>query len=156
MGAQTRNQEYTYQYKNVTITNQQFCGYGPNLQINLPDNVLAIKGLFIRVVAQFDPAESSKTISEFILNGVPAFTFQYKGTTSTVPVNWQANASNILDARLDLQGQLSKLHIFPGAAGNQPYIIMGMGLNGTTTYSSTTNQILLWKIDLTYTTQGIR
>lgn len=163
MGSQSRTQQFVHQYKSISIGTDVygnatlFCGYGPNFQLNLPDNVLAIKSLNMRISAKFDPAETNPGFDYITINGIPFFTYFYTELAYNLTVDWVADpTTHLLNASIDLSSQIPRIQIFPGEAGNQPYLTFGIGAPNNNPFSSLTNQLLLWKFDIIYTTQGIR
>lgn len=156
MGGESRKQEYTYQYKSVSIANVQACGYGPSMQISLPSDLISIKSLWFRAALQYGSAETYKQVQTLAWNSISRGSFYYNTHYMQVPVNFTANATtNIVDFTFDATGLLPKTYIYPPNGTNpSQYILFGIENPGG--LMSALGTIILWKVDIVYTTQGIR
>ncbi len=173
MGTKTRSQEYTYQYKSMnvggTATNPvTFCYWGGSFQVNLPDNILEIKKLWTHLILQFGTSIGGTTIgSQYkellniggvqgkIVNGL----YSVSGGAN---LNISADSNGYVNSSVDLTSVLSSMPIQPSTAFNQPYFtipfyvpLVPYVFSGTTYYGNT-GDIITWKIDMEYTTLGIR
>lgn len=168
MSEQSRNQEFLFQYRNVALaqggqssTNPRFCGYGPIIQPSIPDNMLELKNIFAHLVMRFDASVPSGNRKLMYIGG--EFD-QNIATGNLVPdtsraafVNLTADANRYIDCQIDLtkwkDAMLPDLSD-PFYFGQPQLQIQAVtDTNGTT---NATGDIILWKIDLIYTTKGIQ
>lgn len=157
MGQRTRNQEYKYQYKNLSVSNYQMCGYGPSLQVSIPNDLIAIKSLWMHVVAFFDPAvepTGNRQFNSLALNSIAGGSFFFSSQYQQLPLGKVADGSGYVDFQLDLTHLIPKLYFYPTDTDSSPYFIMG--LEPPSLLTGGTSKIMLWKLDLIYTTEGIR
>lgn len=153
MGSQTRNQEYRYQFKTIAIGNGKDCGYGGQLNFNLPADFIEAKNLWAHVRLKFNASEPSgnrklKAIGEKI------FAADFVTQPKMKQVNLTADpTTREIDLKIDLTDILDDLTINPPALYQQGYFSIGLLYPNALSY---TVDILIWKLDLIYTTQGIR
>lgn len=170
MGTKTRSQEYTYQYKSMNIGGSStqpvpFCYWGAAFQVNLPENILAIKKLSSHLIIQFATALRDGTTigSQYkkLLNigGVKSSIVNGQYTISGgAQLNIAADSNGYVNASVDLTSVLSNMPIQPSTAFNQPYITIPfyVPLAPDGSYYNNAGDIITWKIDMEYTTLGIR
>ncbi len=172
MGTITRNQEYTYQYKSMNVggTATQpvtFCGWGGVFQVNLPDNILEIKKLWVHLIIQFATSIAGTTITsqyKELLNigGVQSAIVDGVYTvTGGAQLNIAADSNGYVDVAVDLTSVLSNMPIQPSSQINQPYIqipfyVPEMPYQKYGQQYGNTGDVITWKVDIEYTTLGIR
>lgn len=164
MNSQTRNQEYKYQYKTVSVAGETvFCGNGPTLSVSVPENLLDIKAMYMHAVLKFDVGVPSGNRKIHWAGGT------YPMTITGVPkplegnlkyVNISADPSTrIADLQLDISdlkdGFLQQL------IDDAPYQFeqQKINLNLITDIDGgfdVSGSVILWKIDFVYTTGGIQ
>lgn len=152
MGGTTREQEYKYQFKTIAINNGKDCGYGGTLNFNLPANFIEAKNLWAHVRLRFDVAEPTANQK---LTAIGPRTYSANPTNQPLmkPLNLVADANREIDAKVELTDYIKKLIINAPALGNQGFFNIGVSYPILLTANVT---ILIWKLDLVYTTQGIR
>ncbi len=172
MGTKTRSQEYTYQYKSMNVGNgstypSTFCGWGGAFQVNLPENILEIKKLWTHLIIQFGTTIGGTTIAsqyKELLNigGVQSKIVNGQYTVSGgANLNIAADSNGYVNSSVDLTSVLSSMPIQPSTAFNQPYFTIPFYvplvpyINYGQQYGNT-GDIITWKIDMEYTTLGIR
>ena len=165
MSSLSRNQEFKYQYKMISVSKTLFCGDGPRLYVSVPENILDIKAVSMRAVFKFDasvPVDRRK-----ILWAGGSFPYITSGAQTTpdpangniIEVNVQADpVTRIADMTLDMTHLKDKL--LQAIIDNQSHsfeqpkmflnIITDIGNN------SVQGEVILWKIDFAYTTTGIQ
>lgn len=169
MSEQSRNQEFLFQYRNVALaqggqsgTNPRFCGYGPIIQPSIPDNMLELKNIFAHLVMRFDASVPSGKRRLLYIGGQFDTNFV---TDSLIPdtsraafVNLTADANRYIDCQIDLtkwkDAMLPDLSD-PLFSFTQPQLII-QAVTDTDSTTNATGDIILWKIDLIYTTKGIQ
>ncbi len=170
MGTITRNQEYTYQYKSMNIGGLAsnpvgFCYWGGAFQVNLPDNILEIKKLWTHLIIQFATALGDGTTigSQYkeLLNigGVKSAIVNGQYTISGgAQLNIAADSNGYVNTAVDLTSVLSSMPIQPSSSLNQPYITIPfyVPLVPDGSIYNNAGDIITWKIDMEYTTLGIR
>lgn len=153
MGGQTREQEYTYQYKSISVGNNAFtCGYGATVNFRLPQNFIEAKNAFMYIVVDFDPAEP---LANRKITAVGSPTYPPDGPQPnmlTVNKVYDPVFTQRVEFKIDLTQIIKKLQVVPPALGSQGYMPIGIK-HPLLTYTAT---IKLWKVELVYTTQGIR
>jgi hypothetical protein len=169
MGSESRKQVYPFQYKANSTVNNYICGgYAANASgvnyplattygLSVPDNILQMTALWTRIIISFDPTEpvANQQILGFsiqpptyVYTAAPRYSFVPNGSTT---LNVQA-VGNVIDFSINLQSLLPYIYYFPSSANYAAYFelsVMTPGLTRTAT-------INLWKVDMIYTTQGIR
>lgn len=153
MGGQTRHQEYRYQFKTIAIAAGKDCGYGGTLNFNLPAGFIEAKNLYAHVRLKFGASEPTGN-RKLKAIGPRVFAADFVTQPLMKQVNLTADATTReIDLKIDLTDLIPNLQITPPALGIQGYFDIGLlypnALSGTV-------DILLWKLDLIYTTQGIR
>lgn len=160
----TRNQEYKYQYKIVSVGGEiTFCGNGPTLMVSVPENLLDIKAMFMHAVLQFDNTVPSGNRKihwaggdyPMTLNGIP------KPTEGNMKyVNLSADpATRIADLKLDItelkEGFMKQLEDDAPFALDQQKINLNL-ITDIDGGFDVTGKVILWKVDFVYTTSGIQ
>lgn len=147
----SRNQEYTYQFKTISMQGGKMCGRGGTLNFNLPSNLLKRKNLWVHIKIQFD---SSEPIDNRKVIGIGQKTYPLDGPQpKMLPLNLSADVNRIIDIKMDLTSILDLLDIIPPSLGNQGYFNVGVQLPYNLIYFA---KVMIWKMDLIYTSQGIR
>lgn len=152
MGGQTRHQEYRYQYKTISLQNARDCGPGGTLNLNLPSNLLEVKNLWAHVRIVFhasEPVQNRKIIGI----GPRVFSSNDFNQPLMKQLNLTADANRRIDFTADLTQIVKQLIISDPALYAQGYI--GIGILHPD-YLQQLATIEIWKMDLVYTTQGIR
>jgi hypothetical protein len=150
MGGQSRNQEYGYQYKSISLAGATSCGQGGTVSFNLPQNLLEIKNVFTHVIIDFNPSEP---IANKKVDGVGSPIYPPNGAQPyMIPMNVSATGNRI-ELEIDLTQIKDKLVITPASSYAQGFVSIGIHHPNNLAYGAT---IKLWKIELIYTTQGIR
>ena len=152
MGGVTRHQEYRYQYKTIALQNAKDCGAGATLNFNLPSNVLEIKNLWAHIRIRFDAAEPVGN-QKIIGIGTRTFTGNDFVQPKMKALNLTADANRRIDFTYDLTEIIRNLTINDAALFAQGFV--GIGILHPA-YLSQIATIEIWKMDLVYTTQGIR
>lgn len=151
MGSITREQEYRYQYKTISLQNGFSCGNGGTMNFNLPSNVLEIKNLWAHVRLVFDAAEP---VDNRKVYGIGQPTYPPDGAQPKMKVlNLTADANRRIDFSIDLTDVIKELDVVPAAIYQQGFIAIKVHYPNTLVKSAIME---LWKMDLVYTTQGIR
>lgn len=151
MGGITREQEYRYQFKTIALKNATSCGYGGTVNFNLPTNFLEIKNLWAHVSIVFHASEP--TGNQKILGiGPKTFSSNLLDQPLMKPLNLTADGNRRIDFTADLTEILLNIAITDPAAFKQGYFDIGI-LHPLLAQLAT---IEIWKMDLVYTTQGIR
>jgi hypothetical protein len=154
MGSKSRTQEYPYLYKEISIVNSTICGYGPWMTLYFPDNMRALKSIWMRIAIVFanDEPINNQTINNILLYNTDTPIGGKPFNANKVPVNISATNS-VIDYSIDLQSQIPNFTILTDAE-DRPYTLIGLEM--PLLYDTHDNEITLWKIDYIYTTQGIR
>jgi hypothetical protein len=152
MGGLTRHQEYKYQYKTIALQNARDCGPGATLNFNLPSNLLEVKNLWTHISIVFhasEPAQNRKIV------GIGPRTNYVDPLDQPLmkPLNLTADANRRIDFTYDLTEIIKDLVINEAGFGYQGSIPIGILHPEILTQIAT---IEIWKMDLVYTTQGIR
>lgn len=168
MSEQTRNQEYTYQYRSVALaqsstggTFPRFCGAGVIMQPSIPDTLLELKNIYAHIVLRFDASVATANQKLLYLGG--EFDQRLDGSLIVDPtraafVNVSADANRYIDCKMDLTKWKESMLPDPTVLftdRQQPQL----GLRAVTDLTGTQNitgDIILWKLDLIYTTKGIQ
>jgi hypothetical protein len=152
MSGTTRKQEYRYQFKTLALQGSRDCGTGGSVNFMLPQNFIAVKNLFVHVRIQFNVAEPSANQK---ISGIGSKTFSINPANQPLmrPLALTADANREIDLKVDLFDIIPKLAITAPALGNQGYFNIGIQHPNNLSNFAT---IKLWKIDVIYTTQGIR
>ena len=169
MGSSSRKQVYPFQYKSNSVTTAAICGgnpatAGPNypratiLGVSVPDNILRMTSLWVHLVITFDSREAiaNQAISAFsvgnvtqgYVNGVYTTTLPTNGNVKTNVVS----NGNVIDFSINLQSLLPYIYYFPSTANSSAYFELTF-ISPSLVYLATIN---LWKVDMIYTTLGIR
>lgn len=151
MGGQTRHQEYRYQYKSISIKNGWSCGNGATVSMNLPTDFLEAKNLYCHLRIRFHASEpSAKRKITYI--GQP--TWPPTGEQpKMIYVNKTADADRYIDLKIDLTQLIPELDIQEPTFFQQGYFNIGIIHPEVLSQLAT---VELWKMDLVYTTTGIR
>lgn len=151
MGGTTRQQEYPYQFKTLAVKNARDCGQGMTINMSLPTNILAIKNIFVHCRIQFDAAEP---VLNQKIDGIGSPTYPYEGAQPKMkPLALVADGNREIDLKQDLTDMIGTLQVYPPAAYSQGYISIGIHHPIILAQLAT---IKICKIDIVYTTQGIR
>ena len=151
MGGQSRHQEYKYQYKTISLQNARDCGDGGTLNFNLPANVLKVKNLWAHIRIVFN---ASEPIANQKISGIGQKVWPYSAPQPKMkPLNLVADANRRIDFTADLTEILASLDLTNAAYYSQGFI--GVAIQHPITLTQIAN-IEIWKMDLVYTTQGIR
>lgn len=151
MGGTTRHQEYKYQYKNISLQNATSCGYGGTVSFNLPANTLGIKNVWAHVRIRFHASEPSGN-QKILGIGPKTFSSDLLNQPLMKQLNLTADGNRRIDFTADLTEIIKNISIEDAAFFQQGYFEIGI-LHPLLTQLAT---IEIWKIDLAYTTQGIR
>lgn len=164
MTSQTRNQEYKYQYKTVSIAgNTVFCGNGPTLSISIPENLLDIKAIYIHAVLLFDVGVPSGNRKIHWAGG------EYPRTIDGIPKPLEGNmkyvnlaadpTTRIADLRLDVtdlkDGFMQQLIDDEPFQFDQQKIRLNL-ITDVDGGFDVSGSVILWKVDFVYTTGGIQ
>lgn len=152
MGGQSRHQEYKYQYKTISLQNARDCGAGATLNFNLPSNLLEIKNLWAHIRIVFHASEPTAN-QKIIGIGTRTFSSNDFNQPKMKPLNLTADANRRIDFTYDLTEVIKDLVINDAALFAQGYVGIGILHPAYLTQLAT---IEIWKMDLVYTTQGIR
>lgn len=164
MTSQTRNQEYKYQYKTVSVANgSAFCGNGAQLSVSVPNNLLDIKAIYMHVVLRFDTSVPSANRKIHYAGG------EYPRQPNGVPipsdgnlkyVNVSADPTTLI---ADLQLDITDLKdgLMQQLIDDEPYQFeqQRINLNLITDVDGgfdVSGSVILWKVDFVYTTSGIQ
>lgn len=164
MSILTRNQEYKYQYKIISTSGAPICGYGPSMVIAIPDNLLDIKSIYVHAIIKFDTTVAiadrkvtwigGKFKTKFFNDGQYNVSIPDPSSDTMIPVNKLADPiTRIADIKIDIT-QLKNTIIQDSlnSSYGQPSIALNI-LNGPLINSNSINgELILWKIDLVYTT----
>lgn len=151
MGGQTRHQEYRYQYKTISLQNARDCGNGGTLNFNLPSNALKIKNLWAHIRIVF---HASEPVGNQKISGIGQKLWPYDGAQPKMkPLALVADGNRRIDFTADLTQILTSLDLTDAAYYSQGFVGIGIQHPNTLTQIAT---IEIWKMDLVYTTQGIR
>lgn len=151
MGSITRHQEYRYQYKTISMNNAITCGQGGTLNFNLPANVLEIKNLWAHIRVRFDAAEP---VDNRKISGIGQVVWPFDSPQPKVkPLALVADGNRRIDFTADLTEILDTLEVTGVAAFAQGFIGVGIRHPNNLTKIAI---VEIWKMDLVYTTQGIR
>jgi hypothetical protein len=151
MGGTTRHQEYRYQYKSVSTQNARTCGNGATMSFNLPSDFLEAKNLYCHIRVRFHASEPVGN-QKILYIGQPAWPPDGE-QPNMVYVNRSADGDRRIDLEIDLTQIIEKLEQQPAAFGGQGYFNVGILHPGVLAQLAT---VELWKMDLVYTTTGIR
>lgn len=152
MGTETRHQEYRYQYKTIALQNARDCGAGATLNFNLPSNLLEIKNLWAHIRIRFDTAEPVGN-QKIIGIGTRTFSSNDFNQPKMKALNLTADANRRIDFTYDLTAIIKDLVVNDAAIFAQGFVGIGILHPAYLTQLAT---IEIWKMDLVYTTQGIR
>lgn len=152
MGGQTRHQEYRYQYKTISLQNARDCGAGATLNFNLPSNILEIKNLWAHIRIVFHASEPVGN-RKIIGIGTRVFSSNDFNQPKMKPLNLVADANRRIDFTYDLTEIIKNLVVNDAAIFAQGFV--GIGILHPD-YLQQLATIEIWKMDLVYTTQGIR
>lgn len=164
----SRVQEFDYQHKTIALSNTEFL-YIPKhtLIMFLPKDLIEIKGLYIYLAIAFGNRRKPLGIPADSLgppqpNETPAVYRKIKfigGSGGRRELNIGIGSDGMAKYAHDFSNELSLF----GIVNNQPQEVNGtktlrveFGCGNTTELSALTGEIKLWKIDLIYTTRGIR
>lgn len=150
-GAITRQQEYKYQYKTISLQRATSCGYGGTVNFNLPANTLEIKNLWAHVRIQFNASEPSGN-QKILGIGPKTFSSNLLNQPLMKQLNLTADGNRRIDFTADLTEIINNIIVEDAAFFQQGYFDIGI-LHPLLSFNAT---IELWKMDLVYTTQGIR
>jgi len=151
MGGTTRHQEYRYQYKSISAKNAISCGYGATMSFNLPSDFLEAKNLYSHIRIKFDAATPVGN-RKILYIGKPQYPPEGE-QPDMVYVNLAADGNRVIDFTIDLTQIIEKLQYNEPSFGVQGYFNVGIIHPGIITNIAT---VELWKMDLVYTTTGIR
>lgn len=152
MGGITRHQEYRYQFKTIAIANGKDCGYGGRLNFNLPADFIEVKNLYMHLRVRFNASEPSGN-QKIKAVGPRIFSADFVTQPLMKEVNLTADVNRYIDLKIDLSDLIPNMEIVPPALYQQGYFNIGVLYPNALTY---TVDVLIWKLDLIYTTQGIR
>lgn len=153
MASGSRVQEYPYQYKSISLQNARDCGQGGTVNFNLPEDFIAAKNLYAHIRIQFDAAEPTAN-QKIIAIGQP--TYPPEGAQpKMIPLNLSADANRRIDLEIDLTPLIPKLDVFGASFALYGQSHLSIGILHPNILSGFAN-IEIWKLDLVYTTQGIR
>ena len=152
MGGVTRHQEYRYQYKTISLQNARDCGAGATLNFNLPSNILEIKNLWAHIRIVFHASEPVGN-RKIIGIGTRQFSSNDFNQPLMKPLNLVADANRRIDFTYDLTEIIKQLVVNDAAIFAQGFV--GIGILHPD-YLQQLATIEIWKMDLVYTTQGIR
>ena len=167
MGSSSRKQVYPYQYKSNSVINQYICGGNPatsgsqypranTLGISVPDNILQMTAVWVRIIISFNASEP--TANQQILGwSLQPTTYVYTPGYSKFAANGSNTTTtqaqgNVIDFTINLQSLLPYIYYFPSSANYPSYFELSF-MTPSLVNSATIN---LWKVDMIYTTQGIR
>lgn len=153
MGGASRHQEYRYQYKTISLQNARDCGAGATLNFNLPSNILEIKNLWAHIRIVF---HASEPIGNRKIIGIGTRVFNPTSDfiqPKMKPLNLTADANRRIDFTYDLTEIIKDLVVNDAAIFAQGFV--GIGILHPD-YLQQIATIEIWKMDLVYTTQGIR
>lgn len=164
----SRVQEYDYQHKTIALSNTEFLYFPKHTLIMfLPKDLIAIKGLYIYLAIAFGNRRKPLGIPAEYLgapqpNETPATYRKIKfigGSGGRKDVNIGVGADGMAKYSHDFSNELSLF----GIVNSQPQEVNGaktlrveFGCGNTTDLDNLAGEIKLWKIDLIYTTKGIR
>lgn len=151
MGGQTRHQEYRYQYKSISAKNARSCGYGATMSFNLPSDFLEAKNLYCHLSIVFHASEPVGN-RKILYVGQPAWPPEGE-QPAMIYVNQTADGNRRIDLKVDLTQIIDKIVPQPPEFGGQGYFNVGILHPGILEQLAT---VELWKMDLVYTTTGIR
>ena len=151
MGAITREQEYRYQFKTIALQQATTCGYGGTVSFNLPVGFLEAKNLWAHVRVQFDAAEPVDN-RKILGIGPKQFSADMLNQPLMKPLNLTADVNRRIDFTADLTEIIKNIQIAQPAFFYQGSFDIGI------IHPLLVNlaKVEIWKIDLIYTTQGIR
>lgn len=167
MSESTKHQPYTYSLKTVA-----YVGMGTDICTNVmmmyivpPDNALTIENLYMHLVMQFDAAIP---VGDRVLRKIgisDEFTSEYffgaPNRLLVFDVNIAADASRIIDKRIDLSALLKKDNvlyreqILPITAPETGYTYIYLEFDIDLKENNLVGSTRLWKADALYTTVGI-
>lgn len=152
MGGITREQEYRYQYKTISLQNAVDCGPGGTVNFNLPSNVLEIKNLWAHVRIRF---HASEPVGNQKIIGIGPRVLGSSDFSQPLmkPLSLTADGNRRIDFTADLTEIVRDLVITDPAYYAQGFVGIGILHPAYLTQLAT---IEVWKMDLVYTTQGIR
>lgn len=153
MGTVSRHLEYPYQYKSIGLQNARDCGQGGTVSVNLPEGFIELKNLYSHMRIVFDAAEpvANQKIVAIGQNIWPPDGPQPR----MLPLNLTADANRRIDFEIDLTPLIPLLEIQEASFSFNGQSSFNVGILHPNMLEQFAN-IELWKIDLVYTTQGIR
>jgi len=172
MSIRNRNEDYTHQYKSISVANGIYCGYNPVLTVNVPSDLIELKNLYCRIVMLSDDDVPTNKRKLYWIGGDPKVS--YNPITDGLLVdavqpnmmylNALANGSGYIDVSVDLTHIIDKLTFSTGntmvaGSASQPNFELNLIVD-TENYVGMTGRhngtMVLWKTDMIYTTRGIQ
>lgn len=159
-GAQTRHQEATYQYRSVAVARSIFCGYGPVLNVSIPDDLLELKNVAIHASLLFDVSVAAGNRKlhwiggGYAVNPYPDQTVKSE-QPNMIHILQSADANRRVDVTIDISHLIPLLEIDDSPTFDQPSFEVSM-VTDPTGANSVTGVLEIWKVDLIYTTKGIQ
>jgi len=163
----TRNEDYTHQYKSISVANTVYCGYNSILTLSLPSDLIEIKNMYCRIVMLCDEATVLSRRKLLWIGGRPETT-PIAGGLSVNPtqskmmfLNASADSSRHIDKSVDISHLLDKLTYSSESflAGRQPTVEINLIVKDEEYVGMTEDHngtMVLWKVDFIYTTRGIQ
>lgn len=156
----SRKAEYPYNYKTVSVGNASFMWLASHtLIVFLPKDLIEVKNLFVSLEIDFKPIKDA--LGQIVGNQTPP-SFRKIGWIGGVGGRRQFNSAAVGDvARVshDFSVELDKF----GIANGTPQEVDGVksiridfGCGNSEFNHNITGGIRLWKVDIVYTTTGIR
>jgi len=159
-GSQTRHQEVKYQYRSVAVARTIFCGYGPHLDISVPEDLLELKNVAIHASIVFDVSVSAPNRvlhwigGAYVVNPYPDQTVS-PTQPAMIHVLESADANRRVDVTIDISHLIPQIEIDDNPTFDQPSFEVSM-VTDPTGANSVTGVLEIWKVDLIYTTKGIQ
>ena len=125
MGAESRHQEYRYQYKTIALQNARDCGAGATLNFNLPSNLLEIKNLWAHIRIVFHASEPVGN-QKIIGIGTRQFSTDDFNQPLMKPLNLTADANRRIDFTADLTQIIKQLIINDASLAAQGFVGIGI------------------------------
>jgi len=115
-GSQTRHQEAKYQYRSVAVARTIFCGYGPHLDISVPEDLLELKNVAIHASIVFDVSVSAPNrVLHWIGGAYVVNPYPDQTVSSTQPamihVLESADANRRVDVTIDISHLIPQIEI---------------------------------------------
>lgn len=160
MARQSRHQEYQYQYRQVAVARTIFCGYGPSLNVSIPDNMLKLINVSLHASIVFDPSVSAPSRKLWWMGGKALYNPYPDQSLKAVqpammPINLLADANRRVDVTIDISHLIPLLTIDSSPTFDQPSFEVDLITDPSGSFAIT-GVIELWKVDYIYTTKGIQ